>query len=357
MTSSTMPSSMASFSTRPASAKSRTMRLIVVFSIDTCKVGGMNETLPALGRLGRRFLRQAVDDRRGDLDGIFHLGERKTRMDSNAGNSDVDAVGREGLGLDRAGGTAVHRISEFGAELLQIDFVDTASDLLVRGEQHPDRAVADAGIFHQDLRRGHDLGDAGLVVGAKQRRPVGGDDVIADLVGKRRVVAHADYLVRIALQPDIAALIVGGHLRLHALASEVGRGVHVRAKADHRHLLFAVGRNGRVDIAVLVHMRVTKPDRQQFVDKDAAEILLLVRGWLRSGFRVGLGVDGDVAQKAVDYGGGHGPVPSWCESGGRTGIARIGSGVNVFWNRGMPAWQERLVAGAATPVAPAERSR
>ena len=34
--------------------------------------------------------------------------------------------------------------------------------------------------------RGHDLGDAGLVVGAEQRRPVGGDDVVPDPLGEQR---------------------------------------------------------------------------------------------------------------------------------------------------------------------------
>jgi hypothetical protein len=38
------------------------------------------------------------------------------------------------------------------------------------------------------MRRIHDLGDAGLVVGAEQRGAVGGDDVVADLVFQRRMI-------------------------------------------------------------------------------------------------------------------------------------------------------------------------
>ena len=38
------------------------------------------------------------------------------------------------------------------------------------------------------MRRIHDLGETGLVVGAEQRGAVGRDDVVADLVGKRRML-------------------------------------------------------------------------------------------------------------------------------------------------------------------------
>ena len=52
------------------------------------------------------------------------------------------------------------------------------------------------GIAHQELGRIHDLGDAGLVVGAEQRGAVGRDDVVADLVGERRMLGGADHLRR-----------------------------------------------------------------------------------------------------------------------------------------------------------------
>ena len=40
--------------------------------------------------------------------------------------------------------------------------------------------------------RGHDLGNAGLVVGAEQRRPVGGDDVVADLPLQQRQLRRVE---------------------------------------------------------------------------------------------------------------------------------------------------------------------
>ena len=45
-------------------------------------------------------------------------------------------------------------------------------------------------------RGGHDFGDAGLVVGAEQRRARRGDDVVADLLGERRVVGEPQHGAR-----------------------------------------------------------------------------------------------------------------------------------------------------------------
>ena len=50
------------------------------------------------------------------------------------------------------------------------------------------------GLSIRNCARIHDLGNAGLVVGAEQRGAVGGDDVVADLVGKRGMIGGADDL-------------------------------------------------------------------------------------------------------------------------------------------------------------------
>ena len=64
---------------------------------------------------------------------------------------------------------------------------------------------------------------------------------------------------------------------------------------------FFVGgrRDGRVDVAVLVEMRVGEPDLLQFLGKQAAEILLLLGRGAGRGGGIGLGVDDDVAQEAL----------------------------------------------------------
>ena len=262
----------------------------------------MNEPLPAFGRLRGLILRQTGDDGTGDLDGILHPVLGGARMDGDAGDLDGDAVGGKILALDLAERAAVQRISEGRTELFQVHLVGAATDLLVGGEEDLDRAVLDLRIRQQELRRRHDLGDACLVVGAEKRRTVGGDDVVADLVLQVRMLVDADHAARITGEPDVAALVVANDLRLDVCAGEIGGRVHVRAEADRRDLLLGVGRQGRIDIAVFVEMRIVQPERPELLLQDAAERQLLLRRRLGGGASVRLGVDDDIAEKAVEHG-------------------------------------------------------
>ncbi len=161
--------------------------------------------------------------------------------------------------------------------------------------------MPDLRIVDQELRRIHDLGDAGLVVGSQQGCAVGGDDVVADLALERRIVRRPDHLGGIGRQHDVAAAIVFHELRLDVLARAVGRRVHMRAEADHRHLFRRGGRNGRIDIAVLVEMGISESHRFQLGGEQPAEILLLLRGGAGRRLRIGLGVDDDIAQEALGH--------------------------------------------------------
>lgn len=235
-----------------------------------------------------------------------------------------------GFILDGAGGLAIERIGEAGAQLFEIDLVDAATDFLVGGEQQTDLAVADGAILHEDFGGGDDFGNAGLVVGAQQRRTIRGDDVVADLVGQFRVLGHLDDAAGIA-QRDVAAGIVGDDLGPHVGAAEIGRGIHMRAEADDRHVLVGIGRNGGIDIAVSVQVRVVEADGQEFLHQEAAEILLLFRRGLGGGGFVSLRIDHDIAQKAIEDGVGHG-------------------GFRLRW--GIAASQPRLAIGVATVRGP-----
>ena len=175
----------------------------------------MQKAFLALGGLRRAgVLRQAVDDGGRDLDRVLHLAFGKAGMGRDALDGDGGAVGGKGLVLDIPGGFAVHRVGEVGAELLQVDLVDAAADLLVGREQDLDGAVLDMRVIDQEPRRIHDLGEAGLVVGAEKRGAVGRDDVVADLVGERGMIGGADHLHGIGRQHDVAALIILHDLRL-----------------------------------------------------------------------------------------------------------------------------------------------
>ena len=67
--------------------------------------------------------------------------------------------------------------------------VGAAADLLVDREADPRPRPRQLGMGEQPGDGGHDLGDAGLVVGAEQRRPVGGDDVVPDPLREQRLRA------------------------------------------------------------------------------------------------------------------------------------------------------------------------
>ncbi len=158
------------------------------------------------------------------------------------------------------------------------------------------------GMRHQERGGVHDLGQAGLVVGAEQRGAVSGDDVVADLIGERRMLGGADHLGGVARQHDVAAAIVFDDLRLDVVAGAIGRGIHVRAEADHRDVVLVRGRgDSGIDVAVRVEMRIGESDRLQFARQQAAEIFLLLGGRAGRRGRIGLGVDDDIAQQALGH--------------------------------------------------------
>ena len=235
------------------------MKPSVAFSSAPEIADRMQKAFLALGGFRRAgVLWQAIDDGGGDLDRVLHLALGKAGMGADAFDGDGGAVGRKRLVLDIPRGFAVHRVGEIGAELFQVDLVDAAADLLVGREQDLDRAVLDLRVLNQELRRIHDLGEAGLVVGAQQRGAIGRDDVVADLVGERGMIGGADHLGRVGRQHDVAAAIIPHDLRLDVLAGAIGRSVHMRAEADHRHFFVGIRRDGRVDIAVFVEMGVAQ---------------------------------------------------------------------------------------------------
>ncbi len=277
--------------------------------------GDVQEALAVLGGLRRAgVLRQPLDDARGDLDRVLHPALGEAGMGADALDGDDSSIRREGLVLQVAGALAVDGVGEIRRELFQVDLVDAAADFLVRREQDLDGAVLDLRMLDQETRRIHDLGDAGLVVGAQQRGAVGGDDVVADLVAQRRVLVDADDLGRVRRQHDVAALIVRHDLRLDVLAGAVGGRIHVRAEADHGDRL----RRGRwdraVDITVLVELGVVNAHVPELLGQQAAQVFLLVGGGAGRRVRVGLGVDGDVAQEALGHRVGKGEGKGHCES-------------------------------------------
>ena len=148
---------------------------------------GMDEALALLGRLRReRVPRQARDQVGGELDRVDELSLGRAGMGRAAADRHGHLRRVERLGLDLAQLGAVERVGVAGAEALDVEVVSSARDLLVDREADADRRVLELGMPFQIGDRGHDLRHTGLVVGAEQRRPVGGDDVVTDLPLQQR---------------------------------------------------------------------------------------------------------------------------------------------------------------------------
>ncbi len=96
----------------------------------------------------------------------------------------IGGVGAEGLVLDLAEVGTVQGVGVVGAEGLDVEVLGAAADLLVGGEADADRAVQEIRVVLQPRHEGHDLGDAGLVVGAEQRRAVGVDEGVTDALAR-----------------------------------------------------------------------------------------------------------------------------------------------------------------------------
>ncbi|MEZ5865542.1 MAG: hypothetical protein R3D25_16290 [Geminicoccaceae bacterium] len=221
-------------------------------------------------------------------------------MDRNTLDLHHRTIRREGLVDDLAPLGTVQRVGDNGAQIRGQVGMDAAADLLVRREAEPHRPVRDVRVRHQMLRHGHDDRDAGLVVGAEQRRAAGRDNVVADPgreIGQGRRRQHHRRVVR---QDDVAALVGPVHDRLHPGAGELRRRVDMRQEGYGWRL----GRDGRRDRrqhrAVTGLPRIRKPDPAQLAEQEAQEILLLRRAGRGRGGRIGLGVDADIALEALE---------------------------------------------------------
>jgi len=219
----------------------------------------------------------------------------------------VGGVGVEGLELDLAQRPAVDGVGKLGAELLDVELVGAAPDLLVGCEPDHEVAVLDLGVLDQDVDGGHDLGAPGLVVGAEERRPVGRYDVHADVATLEvGVLGGEDDLRRVAGQHDVAALVVLVHDGLDAGAGHHGRGVGVRDEPDRGHFLGLGGGevrgHGAHHVAVLVDRRVLHAEVEELLVEHAQEVPLLLGAGKGLGVVVGARVDLDVAEKAFEQG-------------------------------------------------------
>ncbi len=250
------------------------------------------------------FLRQALDDGGCDLDRVLHLALGIAGMGADAVDGDGGAVGGEGLVLDAAGALAIHGVAEIRAELLKIDIVDAAAEISSSGVNRILMVPCfSSGLLMKKCAASMISATPALLSAPEQRGAVGGDDVVADLVLQRGVLGEANDLAGIARQGDVAAAIV-----LHTICGltflpvQSGEVSMCEQKQITGTFLSCVGRDRSIDVAV--SRRDERPRRPWPSARRRARGrgLSAFRSRARPGFRIGLGVDGDVAQEALGHG-------------------------------------------------------
>ena len=235
---------------------------------------------------------------------VDELAGREPGVDLDAVDGDDRLGAGEGLVLELAHGRAVQRVGAPGPEALDVEVRGALADLLVGGEADAQRRARQLGMCGQVGDRGHDLGDAGLVVGAQQRVAAGGHDVVALLARQLGHVRRVEHRV-VARQLDRAAGVGAVDDRLDARAGRVGARVDVGDEPDHRRVAVdGAGERGH-HVAVVVELGVLEADRLELLDEHAREVELARRA--RSApvaVAAGLAVDAHVALEAVQEVGG-----------------------------------------------------
>ena len=210
---------------------------------------------------------------------------------------DFGARGVEVLVLQFALHAAVDGVGEVGAESLDVEEIHAAAHLLIGREADADFAVFDFGMREQVLRGGHDLGHARLVVGAEQRRAVGVDQRVS--LEELQFGEVRDPHRELAVQRDVAAVVLLDDAGLDILAAHVGRRVHMGDEADHGSVLAARRRgDGAHHVAVSVHRDFGHAERLHFVAQSGQQDFLFLGRRERAALLGRLRVVGDVFQES-----------------------------------------------------------
>ena len=247
-------------------------------------LGQVIEPFVALGELRALGSGQQPLQFARHVDGVDHLRLGVARVDVAALNLDLRARGVEVLVFQFAFHAAVNGVGEIGAEGFHVEEIHAPAHLLVGREADADLAVFHLGVRQQIFRGGHDFRHARLVVGAQQRRAVGVDQRVPLEEGQLRELRNLHR--QLAVQGDVAAVVLLDHAGFHLLAAHVRRGVHVGDEADHGGVPASRrGRDRAHHVAVLVHRHLGHAEGLHLVAQDRQkDLLLLGRGECRAVF-------------------------------------------------------------------------
>ena len=118
--------------------------------------------------------------------GVYHLALGIARVHTDAIDGDLRTGGIEILELEFPNVSSIHRICPVASELLDIKMVGTHADLLIRVKGDTDVSMLNLRMIPEVAHRLYDLGNASLVVGAKERMAVCHDQVFSDMLQKFR---------------------------------------------------------------------------------------------------------------------------------------------------------------------------
>lgn len=233
---------------------------------------------------------------------VDHAALGVTGMDGLALKVNGCLGGVKALPLQLANGTAVDRVGVLAAKGLDVQQLGAVTDLFVWAKTNAECGVGQRGVLSDTRDKRHDLGDAGLVVGAQQRGAVTADQVLTHKVvqGGKLGGAHGHGLAVNGTADQVAAFVVY-NVWLHAGARRNLGGVEVRDQAQGGLVLRArARRNMRADVGMLGHMGIGCTKLVQFLGKHIGKIKLdgARRNLVTVGI-LGLCVDLDVAQKTL----------------------------------------------------------
>ena len=207
--------------------------------------------------------------------------------------------------LELSEASAIQRVRTDGTEPRDVEVIGAASDLFVRRERYPHRSVCHGRMTNQVFGGRHDCRHSRLVVGAEQGGARRSHDVVADLRGECRLVAHAQDGRRVIRQHDVTAVVLTMHDRPDTGPRHLRRSIHMRHEANHGDRAGRCRWNGCHDVPMLVHRRVVDTYGLQLVDELAQEGQLAGRAGKGAGAFVRAGIHNHIAKESFESGGVH----------------------------------------------------
>ncbi len=182
---------------------------------------------------------------------VDHLVFGIARVDVAAAERDLSDCCIEVFKLKFADFSSVHRVAPIGGESLDVEFVGTEADFLVRIEGDADVAVRDFIVLKEKVDGGDNFSDTGLVVGTEEGVTVGDDKVLTYVVehfGEFSGVKANAFVV----EWNHFAVVLLDDAGSNVFARHIGRRVKVGDKTDGGHFAVDVRRERRHQISVFV---------------------------------------------------------------------------------------------------------